>query len=187
MKRAYALLLSLICIVLCGCSDAGDALERPMALRAKLMQSACHFTAEITADYGDEMYSFSMECTVDATGDCAFTVLAPESIEGITGRITGKGGSLTFDSVALGFSLLADGQVTPVSAPWLLIKSLREGFLRAAGEDDDGSRVTVNDSYADDALTLDIRLDGENCPIGAVIYYSGRSILSLHVKDFTLL
>lgn len=187
MKRIFALFLSLVCIVLCACSDAGDALARPMALRAKLLQSTCHFTAEITADYGDEMYTFSMDCTADAAGDHIFTVLAPEAIEGITGSITGEGGSLTFDGVALGFSLLADGQVTPVSAPWLLIKSLRAGFLRSAGEDGDGLRVSVNDSYADDALTLDVWLDGENLPIGAVIYYGGRSILSLRVKDFTLL
>lgn len=187
VKRMIAVLLLSVCIFLCGCSGEKDALDRPMALRTKLLQGGCSFTVDITADYGDELYSFSMACTADAEGDCTFTVIEPQSIAGITGRIAGERGTLTFGDVSLGFSMLADGQVTPVSAPWIIVKTLRGGFLRAAGEDSDGLRVTINDSYAADALTLDIWLDETDAPISAQIYYDGRSILSVQVKDFTLL
>ena len=87
---------------------------------------------------------------------------------------------------ALSFPLLADGQVTPVSAPYLLIKTLRGGYVRSVGEDGDFLRVTVDDSYEENALQLDIWLDSENHPIRAEILYDGRRILSMNIADFCI-
>ena len=185
MKRIGTIFI--ILVLLTGCSKTQARIDRCMELRAKLLRNGCSFTAEITADYGDKLYSFTLACCGDAQGDLTFEVVQPESIAGITGTITGEGGFLTFDEAALRFDLLADDTVTPVTAPWILLKTLRGGYLTSAGEEGDLLRVTIDDSYEDDALQLDIWLDGENIPVRGEILYDGRRILSLNVSDFAVL
>lgn len=184
MKKVGAFLI-LLCF-LSGCSGASKEIERGMALRSKILKaSSCTFDAAITADYGDKLYSFSMACQADAQGDLTFTVTAPETIAGITGRVGSDGGRLTFDDTALQFDLMADGQVTPVSAPWVFLKTLRSGCLTSAGMEDGSLRLSIDDSYADDALHLDIWLDEGDMPVRAEILYDNRRILSVAVTNFT--
>ena len=184
MKRFGAVIL--LVLFLSGCGGASGEMNRILMLREKLQKGACAFTAKVTADYGDKLYIFTLNCVGDAQGDLSFTVEEPESISGITGRITGAGGELTFEDTALSFPLMADGQVTPVSGPWLLLKTLRSGYLSSAGMDGEYLRLCMDDSYRDDALHLDIWVNGENMPVKAEILYSGRKILSLEVASFAI-
>lgn len=177
----------LLLTFLAGCAGESRELERGMALRSRLQQAAsCSFDAEITADYGDETASFSMACTGDGAGNLTFTVTAPETIAGITGQIDEAGGKLTFDGNALSFPLLADGQLSPISGPWLMLKALLGGYLTSAGTEGESLRLTVNDSFADDALEVDIWLSAEDLPTLAEISCDGRRILSLTVKNFVI-
>lgn len=185
MKRAVCILLMLV--LLCGCSGNGEELDRAMGLRAQLLAHSCSFDAEITADYGDKLYTFSVYCEGDPQGNLGFRVKAPDTIADITGSIASGDGKLTFSDVALEFPLLADDQVTPVSAPWLLLKTLQGGYLTSAGMDGELLRVTINDSYEDDALQLDIWLDSNDLPVQAEILYDGRRILTLSVSNFQIL
>ena len=182
MKKVWSLLLSVL--VLTGCAAAPKEMDRALALRTKLLQSsACSFDAQVTADYGDKLYTFGIQCTADDKGDLTFRVTAPESISGITGKITREGGVLTFDETALHFELLADDQLSPVSAPWVLLKALRGGYITSAGMDGELLCVSVNDSYEDDALNLDVWLNGDNVPEKADICYDGKRILSMRVEN----
>lgn len=186
MKKAVATVLVLM-LALSGCGGADENMERGLTLRAKLLAArSCSFTAKITADYGAEIHEFSVSCQADAHGNLNFTVLSPESIAGITGKVSETGGALTFDATALAFPLLADGQVTPVSAPWLLFKTLRGGYIASAGMEDEYLRLSIDDSYADDALRMDIWVDSTDSPVQADILYGGRRILTLEVKDFEI-
>lgn len=180
--------LTLMLCLLAGCSNAKSYIDRGLQLRTRLYQSqGCTFTADITADYGDQLYQFTLTCQGDDRGDLAFTVVSPETIAGITGHISQQGGKLTFDDAALEFPLMADDQLTPVSAPWLLLKTLRGGYLTSAGMEGELLRLAVDDSYEEDALHLDIWLDGDDRPVQADIYYDERRILSLNIEDFRIL
>ena len=107
MKKVLPLLLAVV--LLTGCSRTPKEVERALALRTRLLQaSTCAFDAEITADYGEILHVFRMNCTVDDQGGVSFRVTAPESIAGITGTLSKQGGELTFDDTALYFDLLAD-------------------------------------------------------------------------------
>lgn len=186
MKRVVILLLLLA--LLSGCTGAEEEIRRCMELRAQLLAAqSCSFDVEITADYGDKVYAFSMICSADNHGDLTFTVNAPETIQGITGTVSDTGGALTFDDVALQFEPMADGQVSPVSAPWILIKTLRGGYLTSAGTEGDLVHLTIDDSYEEDALQLDIWLNSQDVPIRAEIVYDGRRILSLAVSNFQIM
>lgn len=185
MKRVALLLAALL---LTGCGVHNGELDKAMELRAKLLAAqGCSFEAVVTAEYSDKTYTFTVEYQSDSQGNVTFTVKEPETIEGITGSISAEGGKLTFDDKALAFELLADGQVTPVSAGYLLVKTLRSGYVRGCGKDGDNIRLMIDDSYQEDALRLDIRLNGENVPVSAEILYKDRRFLSLDIKKFRLL
>ncbi len=185
MKRLAAVLA--ICVMLAGCSGKEEELERAMDLRAKLLAASCTFDAEITADYGDAIYTFSVTCQGDSQGRLEFAVTAPETIAGITGVAGEKGGELTFQDTALAFPLLADDQLSPAGAPYILLKTLRGGYLTAASQEDGLLRLTIDDSYEDDALTLDIWLNEYDQPVRADILYDGRRILAMTVSNFQIL
>ena len=163
-------------------------MNKALNLRQKLLAgNGCSFLAEITADYGDIIYQFSMACQADKQGNLGFSVAAPESISGITGTIADTGGHLTFDGTALTFATIADGQVTPITAPWLLIKTLRSGYIASSASAEDTTYLQIDDSYQDGAIHLDIWLDKEDRPVRAEVLWEGRRILSIIVKDFLIL
>lgn len=185
MKRFGALLILLA--VLSGCGGPDREMDRVMALRARMLGAErISFEADITADYGDELHQFSLGCQGDNRGEVEFLVTEPESISGITGVFSSGEGKLTFDDKALAFPLLADGQITPVSGPWIFLKTLLGGYLTSCGPEGEYLRVTIDDSYADDALQLDIWLDGEDDPVRAEICYDGRRIVTMDIEDFEI-
>jgi len=186
LKKVAALMIALV--ILTGCTGKRAEMDRIMTLRAKLLGSeGCTFTAQITADYGDALHEFTLFCEGTNDGDLGFRVEAPDTISGITGRFKGSEGFLTFDEVALSFPLLADDQVTPVSGPWILLKTLLGGYLTACTVEEDLLHLTINDSYEEDALQMEIWLSPEDQPVHAEIIYDGRRIVTMKIENFQIL
>jgi len=174
-------------VFLSGCSGKDEQMDRCMALRADLLAcESCIFDALVTADYGDVLQSFSVRCEGSSNGSLGFEVMNPETIAGITGRFANGKGELTFDDAALSFPLLADDQITPVSAPWILLNTLLGGYLTACTMEEDLLHLTIHDSYEDDALQLEIWLDGEDAPVQAEMIYCGRRIITMEVENFRI-
>lgn len=163
-------------------------MDHVLELRRRMQESAdIRFKATVTADYGDTLQTFVLSCQSDSSGVVRFQVLAPDSIGGISGGISGETGKLTFDDEILVFSPLADGQLAPVTAPWVLIHTLLGGYISSCGETKQGWIVSMDDSYADDALRLEMRLDGDCLPVSAEIVWQGRRILSMKIENFEIL
>ncbi len=172
-------------LMLSGCDGGAKDMDRALALRSKLLAGeSCTFLADITADYGDQVHSFSVSCQGDAQGNLQFEVMKPEPIAGITGRISDSGGQLTFDDTALQFDLLTDGQLSPVSAPWIFLRTLRGGYLTGAGREGELLYVQAKDSYEDNALGVDLWLGAEDLPVRGEILWKNRRILTLEIQDF---
>lgn len=185
MKR-----LALVCLVLfllCGCSTNSADMDRAMALRGKLQQKEVSFDASITADYGDKVHTFALQCQGDTIGNMKFTVTAPESIAGITGTVAKGNGKLTFDEKILAFDILADDLISPVSGPWVLLQTLRSGYLTSCSNEGELLRVSIDDSYEKNALHLEVWLNHEDTPQQCEIYWQGRRLLSIDVKNFSFL
>lgn len=185
MKRILALFL--VVLFCSGCAGQGGELERAMELRSKLLARPVSFQANITADYGDVLHTFSLSCQTDTKGNVTFIVTEPESIRDIEGTISAGAGKLTFEDKVIAFDLLADGQLSPVSAPWVFMKALRSGYLTSCGKEGEYLRLAVDDSYADDALHLDIWLGEGDLPVRAEILWQGSRVLSMEVGNFTFL
>ncbi len=185
MKR-FAL-VCLVMILLCGCSADSADMDRAMALRGKLQQKEVTFDVAITADYGDKVHTFAMQCQGDTQGNMKFTVTQPESISGISGTVSKGSGKLTFDNQILAFDILADNLISPVSGPWVLLETLRSGYLTSCSHEGDLLRVAIDDSYAENALHLEVWLDSNDIPQQCEVYWQGRRLLSMDVKNFTFL
>lgn len=186
MKRIACIYLVLI--LLCGCSSGDSQMDTALKMRKTLLESSgCAFTAVVCADFTGSTYTFSLDCNASAEGDLSFSVSDPDTIAGISGTVSGEGGTLCFDEEVLAFETIAQGRLTPVSAPWVLVKTLRSGYISACGEDGEYIRLRIDDSYAEDALQLDIWIDRQNCPVRADIYWQQQRLIAMDVRNFTYL
>lgn len=182
------LMVAVLCvaILLVGCGN-DTSVDSAMQLREQVLNSnGCSFQTTITADYGERIYTFTMDCQSDKNGNLDFTVVKPDTIAGIHGTISAAGGNITFDDRVLAFQSIVEDQLTPVSAPWIFIKTLRSGYLKGCASIDNGTQIYIDDSYAEDALQLIITTDG-NEPSFVEIYWNDRRVLTLTVENFIFL
>lgn len=185
MRIASVLLLC--CCIFTGCKSEDQLLDKAINLRTALLDAnSCSFTAVITADYEEAIYTFQMDCEVDRSDVMQFTVTDPDSISGITGQISKEKAALTFDDRVLVFPKLADDQLVPVTAPWIFLNSLKSGYLTGCGKEDEGVCIYIDDSYEDNLLYLQIYTDESSIPIRAEIIYKDRRIFTVDIKNFTL-
>lgn len=174
-------------IFLPGCAVLSRNPDRAMALRSSLLKGEeISFRCDITADYGDKLHTFSMDCHGDNAGQLQFTVIEPDSISGISGWIRSGQGSLDFDGQALAFPLIADDLMSPVSAPWVVVSALRSGTITSGGKDGQNYQLTISYPFEDENLRVDAWLDEENHPIRGEILKDGRRYLTVDVKDFQI-
>ena len=183
MKYLFAAIFILSTIT--GCHGRESPLTPALELRKALLAAqTCSFQTVITADYGEDLYTFQMDCCADSTGKLTFTVLEPTSIAGITGSISKDKAALTFDGHVLAFPVLAEGDLSPVSAPWIFLNSLRGGYLSGCSEQADGFCLYLDDTFGADPLQLEIWTDTNCVPIGAEIIWHDRRILSIEIRNF---
>ena len=185
MKLA-AVMIVFVCI-LSGCTKEDHLLDQATNLRKAIIAAdSCSFHAVITADYGDELYTFQMDCTVDSSNNLSFTVMDPDTISGICGNISQDGAALTFEEMVLAFPVLADGQISPVSAPWVFINTLKGGYLTGCSREENGTCIYIDDSFEENPLHLQIYTDAMMTPTYAEIIWEGQRILSVEIRDFII-
>ena len=171
-----------------SCGHDAAPIDKALLLRESLIASSgVSFHATITADYGDVLYSFALDCTEDSSQNLSFTVTHPETIQGITGVLSNNQSALTFDDKVLAFPPLSDGQLSPVIAPYLFMKALRGGYLSGCGEDGAGYCIYIDDTYNENPLKLQVFTDSEYIPIRTDIMYRNQRILAVDISDFTIL
>ena len=185
MKK-YAVWLLLLPLLM-GCSGTSKDLDAGINLRSKILQAAqCILTLDITAEYNGRICGFTMDCTADRNGDLAFTVVEPDTISGISGKLTGEEGQICFDNMTLQFPLAAENLPSPICAPWILINSLRCGFLSSSCVEEGKTRLSIDSRFSGDSLKLDVWLDEANLPAHADILSDGCRILSMDVTKFQI-
>lgn len=181
MKR----ILPLFLVFLLGCSGPDPAMETALDLRSRCLASpAVRFRAEIRADYITGFEEFTLDCETSPDGTVAFRVVGPEEIADICGTVRQDEGTVEFDGAVLAYPLMAQGRLSPLSGPWVVLKAIRSGCIIAAGQEGELTRVTIDDSYADNALTVDVWLeDGQ--VIQAEVAWEGLRCLVMTFDDFS--
>ena len=183
MRRVSFILL--LTLILSGCKNGADGMDGAIQLRYRIMNAPkTSVRCLISADYGQEVYAFQMDCNFDSAGNMQFTVLAPESISDISGTIDAQQANIIFDDQVLAFPLMADGYISPISSPWFFMKTLRSGYIESCVAYEDGYCITAKDSFEDKPLQLEIYTDKEFKPYHTDFLWNGRRILSIHHDDF---
>lgn len=171
-----------------GCGKQDVLMGQVLKLRSSISQcEECTFQTDVTADYGDSTYSFGMNCVLNEDGIMNLTVTNPETISGISVRIDKETGKFVFDDKMLVFEMIADGHISPVGAPFLLIKALRSGYISTCGKNGDRTVVQIDDSFANTQYVAQVYLDSSFHPDYAEIIWDGKRILSLDINEFVIL
>lgn len=140
VRRGCAVLMMCLCLLLGGCGGRSQGVSPAIAFRASLVQAGgCSFRAELTADYGDYVVPFALDCKTEVNGQTHFTVAAPETLAGITAAVDETGGTVTYDGLMMDFGLLANGRLAPAAGPAVVAYCWSSAYLAAGGEEDGGS------------------------------------------------
>ncbi|MBO5868877.1 MAG: hypothetical protein J6Q54_08220 [Oscillospiraceae bacterium] len=187
MRKLIAVFLVVIMLTGCKVSD-NTALNQFLEFRNKVGHaSGCSVVVNVTADYGDAIYYFGMDCKYLSTGDMEFTITSPDTINGITGRIQNGKGQFIFDEQVVVFEPLADNQITPALAPWLIMKSLTGGYISSFETARGMHQGVIEDSFGGVTYTVDVWTDNEALPVRGEILWQGRRILSVDIIAFEIL
>ena len=133
--RICALMISLCLLSACGSGDGGSrADELALEIRGEyLSMTGCTADLELTADYGQRVYTYGMTLSYQQGGDTTVTVTAPEEVAGVTARISGENTYLEYDGVSLETGPLDETGLSPVGAVPLMLRCVREGFIAESG------------------------------------------------------
>lgn len=125
-------MMTLLLLPACaGRAGAGGAEELALAIRGEyLAMTSCAADAAITADYGRRVYQYELSAAVDGA-ETVLTLTAPETVAGITARLTGEDSFLEYDDLCLETGTLDGDGLTPVSAIPALLEAARSGYITA--------------------------------------------------------
>ena len=184
MRRTFFGIL--LCLLLClsACGGEENAVSPAIEFRAALVQAnGCSFQAEIEADFGEYTQRFTVACETATDGTAKLTLLAPDTIAGITATFSDSGGKITYDGMAAEFGLLANGEVVPAAAPALTAECWAAEYIAAAGYEEGLCRVTYEKGFDEKTLLVDTWFENE-VPIYAEVCYNNQRILRLTISDF---
>ncbi len=144
----------------------------------------CSFRAELTADYGDYVVPFALDCETEVNGPTHFTVAAPETLAGITAAVDETGGTVTYDGLMMDFRPVGKRKARSGG------RSGRRGILRssptAGGEEDGRFRATYEKDYEEKMLKVDTWFEN-GIPIYAEVCYRWSAILRIAtISEFSL-
>ena len=190
----------MISLLLSACAAAEGETADDLALKLRgeyLAAERCSGTACVTADYGQRVYQYELEFQSNEE-ETLLTLTAPETVAGLTARLSWKEGSvLEYDGAVIETGPLNQDGLTPVSSIPSMLRTVREGYLDACvlEESEEGTtlRLTPRDPEQDPGkgtetvLWFDPNmfqlLRGEIWQDGFCVIQCEFSTFSNHMKD----
>lgn len=160
-------------------------MQQAVDFRTSLMSAeGCVFQAEVSVDFGNKVYGFTLQCDYTPDDKATLTVTAPEMISGITATISADGAKVAFDGTELDFGRLANGRVAPMALPWLLGRAWSSEYISSAGKDGENILVTCLMGYGDEEITVETWLNEKSIPIRCDISCDGMRCLAVTISEF---
>lgn len=194
MRRLTACVLMTI-LLLSGC-QAGGGGESADELAAAIRDEYQHMagwsaTADLTADYGEKVFDFTLDVQWQREGETVLTITAPELLSGITARVAKGETVLEYDGAGLSLGLLDGDGLTPVSAVTALMARIDQGYMAQCGwtgpEDSQLSVLCRDPELAagqgtEFLLTFD---RATHALLGMEVSSAGTTALTASFKNFT--
>lgn len=186
-KRLLASLLMIISLLFCGCGEA-QRLEAAFEKARENWQEAksLSFTAEVTAELYDSVFSCTLLCTY-SDGETVVEILSPENIAGIKARLKDGEAQLEYDGLILAIGDPMRGESSPLGAMPLIISALLEGHVTLLWDETQGeSRMAAAEIYVDENSSLRLWFDRENFTLlHGELVSGGRAVVKCKISDFT--
>ena len=136
MRRSVcALMMTLVLLTGCSGGEQGSghsAEELALSIRTEyLAMTACTASVDITADYGQRVYEYSMDISWEKDGETKLTVTAPENIAGITARIQNGNSYLEYDGASLETGTLSGTGLSPIEVVPAVLEYITSGYIGA--------------------------------------------------------
>ena len=144
--RNYVICVLMTALLLAGCGAAGANRAEELALTIRgeyLAMDSCAAQASITADYGQRVYQYEMAVSVTEP-ETLIVLSSPETVAGLTARLSGEENLLEFDGVSVETGPLDSSGLSPVSTVPALLEAARSGYITAYALEEDGSRLRVD-------------------------------------------
>jgi len=189
LKKVLSFLL--VALLFTGCKGENQELERMMAFRASLLSAmGCNFQAVITADYQEELYQFTLDCSCDEQGTLRFTVLEPETISGIRAVLDDTNWHLEYENTVLNAMPVSSEKISPAECLPFLMASLRDGWVleenTESWNDHSCYRVTVDRSGEEEKILSTLWISQEDMtPLRGEISVGGEIILTAEFTSFS--
>ena len=143
-KRLFCVLMTTLLLAGCGQAGADEAEELALAIRGEyLAMESCAARAAVTADYGQRVYQYEMAVAVNGE-ETSLTLSAPETVAGLTARLTGEENFLEFDGVSVETGPMDENGLTPVAAVPALLEAARTGYITACALEEEGAVLRVD-------------------------------------------
>lgn len=114
---------------LTSCAGGNQAKDRMQAARSVYRSmSGCTAQAEITADYGQRVYGYTVDLTVEG-GSGVMTVKEPENIAGTVLTWSNGETTLAYDGTELDTGALSDSGLSPADAMPTILNACQEGEI----------------------------------------------------------
>lgn len=191
MKRIKWLILYLAGagLLLSACAGSQDGeVQRALDFRTSLLASEqCTYTADVTAEVGQRVYDFTLDCSYHPQDDHAeLTVVAPDTIAGIAAAVEGETAQVSFEDTSLEFGTMAGGRIAPLQLPQLLGNAWTYGYVESQAKEQDGWLVTYRVGYGNDERLICTRFDEEMTPLQSEVYYDGSCVLTAEIKSYSV-
>ena len=140
----------LLLALLCACGGGNEDNDLVLSLREDFQNmDAWSGEMELTADYGQRVYDYSVSFTGDREEGTTLTITAPEEAEGITAVAKEGQTWLDYDGVRLETGPLDPQGLSPMDALPALLTELETGTVAEVGTETDGDlsllRLTPRD------------------------------------------
>ena len=143
-KLLFCVPMMILLLAGCGQTEGSEAEELALTIRGEyLAVESCAAQASVTADYGQRVYEYEMSAQVSGE-ETVLTLSAPETVAGLTARITGEANLLEFDGVSVETGPMDDSGLTPVSAIPALLETARTGYITACALEEEGTLLRVD-------------------------------------------
>lgn len=176
----------------CGAAMETDAMDKALDMRTEwLAGSGIQTTCDVTADYGDLIYTYSLRMEGQAESG-SLTVLQPEELAGASVSWWNEELLLTYDGVSLETGDLSEDGLSPTDGLPLVLTAIDSGGILDAWFDTMGEEELLvvlianpDPDYSEES-TVTLWADPKDYALRqASVAWEGREVLRFDFSEFS--